>query len=363
MTAARRWTSSRSWPWPARCAVGEPFAGAMITVDARHRAGARGARRRAGPAGAEPARRARPAQRATPDPGRTWSRSRSRRSRAATRCSSATGEVVPVDGRLVAAATLDESALTGEPLPVERQRGRRGAQRRGQRRAAGRPGRARPRRQTPPTPGWSGWSSRRRPPPRRSSGPPTGLAVAFVPLTLLAGRRRVVVGGDPVRAVAVLVVATPCPLLLAAPIAIMSGLSRAARLGVIVKGGGALERLAARPGDAVRQDRDADPGPADRRREVVIGRRLSTPTRCCGSRRALDQVSPHVLAERDRRRGAGAAACRWSCPSTSWRSTATGCAGPSTARACASARPDWIVGPDPAAGSARCAGGRTSTGR
>src|SRR5512143_1769613 len=51
--------------------------------------------------------------------------------------------------------------------------------------------------------------------------------------------------GDPVRAVAVLVVATPCPLLLAAPIAIMSGLSGAARDGVIVKGGGALERLAA----------------------------------------------------------------------------------------------------------------------
>ena len=45
------------------------------------------------------------------------------------------------------------------------------------------------------------------------------------------------------RAVAVLVVATPCPLLLAAPIAFISGLSRAAR-GVVIKGGGALERLA-----------------------------------------------------------------------------------------------------------------------
>jgi len=45
--------------------------------------------------------------------------------------------------------------------------------------------------------------------------------------------------------VAVLVVATPCPLLLAAPIAIMSGLSRAAQVGVVIKGGSALERLAA----------------------------------------------------------------------------------------------------------------------
>lgn len=49
--------------------------------------------------------------------------------------------------------------------------------------------------------------------------------------------------GDPVRAVAVLVVATPCPLILAVPVAIVAGLSRAARHGVLVKGGGALEML------------------------------------------------------------------------------------------------------------------------
>jgi len=42
---------------------------------------------------------------------------------------------------------------------------------------------------------------------------------------------------------AVFVVATPCPLILAAPIALMSGMSRAARAGVVIKGGGALERL------------------------------------------------------------------------------------------------------------------------
>jgi heavy metal translocating P-type ATPase len=49
--------------------------------------------------------------------------------------------------------------------------------------------------------------------------------------------------GDPVRALAVVVVATPCPLILAAPIALVSGLSRAARAGVIVKGSGAIETL------------------------------------------------------------------------------------------------------------------------
>ena len=44
-----------------------------------------------------------------------------------------------------------------------------------------------------------------------------------------------------VRAVAVLVVATPCPLILAVPVAIVSGLSRAAKNGVLIKGGEALE--------------------------------------------------------------------------------------------------------------------------
>ena len=48
----------------------------------------------------------------------------------------------------------------------------------------------------------------------------------------------------PARAVAVLVVATPCPLILAAPVALVSGLSVSARRGVVVKGGGVLERLA-----------------------------------------------------------------------------------------------------------------------
>ena len=49
--------------------------------------------------------------------------------------------------------------------------------------------------------------------------------------------------GSPRRAVAVLVVATPCPLILAAPIAFISGVSRAARDGVIVKGGAVIEAL------------------------------------------------------------------------------------------------------------------------
>lgn len=52
------------------------------------------------------------------------------------------------------------------------------------------------------------------------------------------------VSGDPVRFLEVLVVATPCPLILGAPIALISGMSRASKHGIIVKTGSAMERLA-----------------------------------------------------------------------------------------------------------------------
>ncbi|MFI5261304.1 MAG: heavy metal translocating P-type ATPase [Candidatus Limnocylindrales bacterium] len=102
------------------------------------------------------------------------------------------------------------------------------------------------------------------------------------------------VSGDAVRGLAVLVVATPCPLLLAVPIAIVAGISRAARRGIIVKGGGALEALAdARvllmdktgtmtTGRASLARVDAAPGGDG---DLVLALAAS-----------LDQVSPHVLA-------------------------------------------------------------------
>jgi heavy metal translocating P-type ATPase len=52
------------------------------------------------------------------------------------------------------------------------------------------------------------------------------------------------VSGQSIRFLEVIVVATPCPLILAAPIAIISGMSRAAKHGIIVKNGGALELTA-----------------------------------------------------------------------------------------------------------------------
>src|SRR5690606_30232519 len=66
-------------------------------------------------------------------------------------------------------------------------------------------------------------------------------AVPFTIVALLIAAIAWAVSGDPVRFAEVLVVATPCPLLIAAPVAFMGGMSRAARGGIIVKGAGVLE--------------------------------------------------------------------------------------------------------------------------
>ena len=91
-------------------------------------------------------------------------------------------------------------------------------------------------------------------------------AVWFLGVTVALAAGAWLVSGDPVRAVAVLVVATPCPLILAAPVALVSGVSRAARAGVIVKGAGVIERLGGGAHRPARQDRDADAGHAGGRR-------------------------------------------------------------------------------------------------
>lgn len=69
-------------------------------------------------------------------------------------------------------------------------------------------------------------------------------AVAFLIATVALAALAWLLTGDATRVVAVLVVATPCPLLLAVPVALVAGMSRAARHGVLVKGGRALENLA-----------------------------------------------------------------------------------------------------------------------
>ncbi len=154
------------------------------------------------------------------------------------------GESLPVDGTAEgASALLDEAALSGEPLPVAREPGealRSGAVNVGGplrlRAAASAEGstyaailrlvRAAQAERAPMARLADRW------------------ALAFLALTLFAAGLAWALAGDPRRALAVLVVATPCPLILAAPVALMCGLSRAARHGAVIKGGGALQRLA-----------------------------------------------------------------------------------------------------------------------
>ncbi len=68
-------------------------------------------------------------------------------------------------------------------------------------------------------------------------------AVWFTPLTLAVCGVAFLASHDARRVLAVLVVATPCPLILAAPVAIIGGLNRAARRQVVIRNGGALEQL------------------------------------------------------------------------------------------------------------------------
>ncbi len=69
-------------------------------------------------------------------------------------------------------------------------------------------------------------------------------AMLFLAVTVTLATAAWWVTGDPIRAVAVLVVATPCPLILAVPVALVAGLSRAAHFGVLIKGAKPLEALA-----------------------------------------------------------------------------------------------------------------------
>jgi heavy metal translocating P-type ATPase len=155
------------------------------------------------------------------------------------------GEVVAVDGTVTSGvAVIDESALTGEALPVRHGRGE---------------------------PVLSGTTNAGDPfdleaasaaadstyagiirlvaAAEEARAPMVRLAdryaVVFLIVTVVMAGAAWLASSDPVRALAVLVIATPCPLILAVPVAIISGVSRCAKKGVLVKGGEALERLAA----------------------------------------------------------------------------------------------------------------------
>lgn len=205
------------------------------------------------------------------------------------------GEVVPVDGRIAdVVAVLDESALTGEPLQVERGVGepvRSGVVNAGgafEIRASA----------TADESTYAG-IVRMAQQAGAENAPIVRLAdryaAWFLPMALVLAAASWLASGSAVRAVAVLVVATPCPLLLAAPVAIVSGLSRASRMGVVIRGGGALENL----GHATTLMMDKTGTLTMGRPSVVdvVSAPGSGRTELLRQAASVDQLSPHVLAE------------------------------------------------------------------
>src|SRR5215813_7850786 len=209
----------------------------------------------------------------------------------------APGDVVPVDGTITAdPAILDESALTGEALPVERSPGE--PVRSGVVNAGGPFDLS-----ASATAAKSTYAGIVRLVAEAESAQPRFVRLAdrsamwFLLVTLVAAGLAWAAAG-PARAVAVLVVATPCPLILAAPVALVSGLSLAARRGVVVKGGTVLERLATSTTLLL-----------DKTGTLTIGRPTVTAVVGAGNLSgslsadqllwlagSLDQVSQHVLA-------------------------------------------------------------------
>lgn len=154
------------------------------------------------------------------------------------------GEVVPVDGIVFGAgAMIDEAALTGEPIPVARREGesvRSGTVNAGETfelRAAA-------------TAGESTYAGivRMVQAAQTTKAPFIRMADRFAlllfPVALAVAGAAWLLSGDPVRGLAVLVAATPCPLILAAPVAFIAGVAQAARLGILIKGGRPFEALA-----------------------------------------------------------------------------------------------------------------------
>ena len=154
------------------------------------------------------------------------------------------GEVIPIDGIIVSpGAMIDEAVLTGEPIPVSRREGesaRSGTVNAGETFEIS----------ATATAGESTYAGIVRMVDAAQTAKAPFIRIAdryallLLPVTLLVAGAAWLLSGDPIRGLAVLVAATPCPLILAAPVAFIAGVAQAARLGILIKGGRPFEALA-----------------------------------------------------------------------------------------------------------------------
>jgi heavy metal translocating P-type ATPase len=203
------------------------------------------------------------------------------------------GEVVPVDGTVMEPAILDESVLTGEARSVQRDVGE--WARSGSLNAGG--------------------SFRMSASAAAEESSYAGIvrlvksagvgrapfvrladryAVMFVPAVFLIAAGTWLVTGDTTRVLAVLVVATPCPLVLAAPVAVVSGIACAARHGVVVKDGAALEAMGQTR--TVLLDKTGTLTAGRARVVAVLTSPGGDPASVLALAASVEQASPHVLA-------------------------------------------------------------------
>ena len=249
------------------------------------------------------------------------------------------GELVPADGVVEGAdAIVDESALTGEPLPVTMSAG--SAVRSGTTNA----GNAFEARVTRPAED-SAYAAIVRL-VRAAQGDRARFtrladryAVIFLPFTLVVAGTAWAVAGDPTRGLAVMVVATPCPLILAAPIAFVGGQSRAAKAGVIVKGSGVLERLGDARAVLLDKTGTVTSGTPEIERVVPFGTLDEDETLRLAA--SLDQLSVHVVAE-SLVRGATARGLRLVAPTAVEEDPGRGIAGVVEGRRVAVGSDGWL---------------------
>lgn len=204
------------------------------------------------------------------------------------------GEITPADGTLTIAATIDESALTGEPLPVQRAIN--------EEISSGVLNAGAPFEYLATTTSENSTYEgiiKLVKSAQAQSAPGVRLAnkwaLRFVPVALAIAALAWLLTGEIDRAVAVLVAATPCPLILAVPIAIVAGLSQSAKNGAVIKGGGILELLSCT--ETVLLDKTGTlthGGPAISEINCAPGYSEDDVIALAAS---IDQYSPHIVAK------------------------------------------------------------------